>query len=221
MLKNIIYIILFWGIGSFYAVAQTVEQPTPPERKVVQITGVVIEVDSSAGIPFTNIKVKGTGRGTVSDYYGFFTLVVREGDTLVFSNVGYSPVVSFLPKKMETDNYYMLAKLQKDTIMLKTVSIAPYNAKTFGEAFKNLKLEDEEYDRAMKNLSRQELETIRMGTPIDGGVAFKGAMQQRSTALYTAGGLPSPSILNPFAWAQFFKALKQGKFKDPYKDNKK
>lgn len=185
----------------------------------MQITGIVAETDSS-GIPFANVKIKGTGRGTVADFYGFFTLVAREGDTLLFTSIGYAPTVAHLPKKMESDNYYLLAKMAKDTIMLQAVRVGPYNAKTFGEAFKNLKLEDEDYDRAMKNLSQEELATIKMGTPIDGGTAYKAAMQTRSVSLYNAGGLPSPSILNPFAWAQFFKALKQGKFKDPYKDQK-
>lgn len=194
---------------------------TTEERKIIQITGVVAETDTSGSIPFANIRVKGTNRGAVADYYGFFTVVAREGDTLLFSCMGYTPAVAFLPKKMESDNYYMLAKMMKDTFTLNTVRVGPYNAKTFGEAFKNLKLEDEDYDRAMKNLSQQELESIKMGTPIDGSVAYKGAMQYKSAQLYSAGGLPSPSILNPFAWAQFFKALKQGKFKDPYKDIKK
>lgn len=195
--------------------------PTAPERRIVQITGVVAEADSSSGVPFANIRLKGTGRGAVSDYHGFFTVVAREGDTLVFSSVGYEPAVAFLPAKMESDNYYLLAKMYKDTIRLKTVGIRPFNAKNFGEAFVNLELKDDDYDRAMKNLSQQELDAIKQGMPMDGGLNYKNAMQQRSYSLYNAGGLPSPSIFNPFAWAQFFKALKQGRFKDPYKDNKK
>lgn len=197
------------------------QTPDPAERRVVQITGIVAETDSSGGVPFVNIRIKGTGRGTVSDYYGFFSLVAREKDTLVFSSVGYEPAVAFLPAHLESDNYYLLAKMYKDTVKLKTVGIRPYNAKNFGEAFVSLELKDDDYDRAMKNLSQQELDAIKQGMPMDGGLNYKNAMQQRSYALYNAGGLPSPSILNPFAWAKFFKALKEGKFKDPYKDNKK
>ena len=219
-MRKYISILLFLLAGSSGIWAQTA-QPTPTERRVIQITGIVAEVDSSSGIPFVNIRLKGTSRGTVSDYYGFFTIVAREGDTLVFSSVGYAPAVAFLPSKMSSDNYYMLAKMVKDTMELKTVNIGPFNAKTFGDAFVNLKLKDDDYERAMKNLDQKELEAIKMGMPVDGSVAFKGAMQQRSYALYNAGGLPSPSIFNPFAWAQFFKSLKQGKFKDPYKDIKK
>lgn len=206
-------------MAAFQAVRAQV--PDPEDRRVVQITGIVAETDSSAGIPFVNIRIKGTARGTVSDYYGFFSVVARESDTLVFSCVGYEPAVAFLPGRLESDNYYLLAKMQKDTIRLRTVGIKPYNAKNFGEAFVNLELKDDDYDRAMKNLSQQELDAIKQGMPMDGGLNYKNAMQQRSYALYTAGGLPSPSILNPFAWAKFFKALKEGKFKDPYKDNKK
>jgi len=225
-LKQYIAILFFvlTGVGRLWAQLPPAAA-TPPvqeERKVVQITGVVAEPDSSGGVPFVNIRVKGTSRGTVSDFYGFFTLVAREGDTLVFSSVGYNPSVAFLPKKMESDNYYLLAKMYKDTVNLKSVKVGPHVTKDqFADAFVNLKIKDDDYERAMKNLSQQELDVIKMGTPMDGSLNYKNAMQQRSFALYSAGGLPSPSIFNPFAWAQFFKALKQGKFKDPYKDIKK
>ena len=214
-------VLLLTGWAGARAQAQVPPTQPPPERRVVQITGVVAETDSTSGVPFANIRIKGTGRGTVSDFYGFFTLVAREGDTLVFSCVGYDPSVAFLPHKMESDNYYMLAKMRKDTVRLKTVGIRPFNADNFGEAFVNLKVKDDDYERAMKNLDQRELDAIKAGMPMDGGLNYKSAMQQRSYALYSAGGLPSPSIFNPFAWAQFFKALKQGKFKDPYKDVKK
>lgn len=217
-MKKYIAISLFLLAGYAAARAQT---PDVSERRVVQITGVVAETDSSGGVPFVNIRVKGTSRGTVSDFYGFFSLVAREADTLVFSCVGYAPAVAFMPGNLESDNYYMLAKMHKDTVNLKTVKVGPISREGFADAFVNLKLKDDDYDRAMKNLSQQELDAIKMGMPMDGGLNYKNAMQQRSYSLYTAGGLPSPSIFNPFAWAQFFKALKQGKFKDPYKDIKK
>lgn len=218
-MKIYIFILLFTIAGISSSLAQT-GQPTP-ERRIIQITGIVAETDSSAGIPFTTIRIKGTPpRGTVSDYYGFYSVVAKEGDTLVFSSVGYAPEVVFLPQKLSSDNFYMLTKLKKDTVTLNAVAVRPYNAKNFGTAFVNLEIKDADYDRALKNLDQKELEAMKMGMPVDPGVASKGYFQTKSTALYSAGGLPSPSILNPFAWAQFFKALKQGKFKDPYKDIK-
>jgi hypothetical protein len=188
------------------------------ERKVVQITGVVTESDTLKGIPFATVRVKGTNRGTVADFYGFFSIVSREADTLVFSSVGYEPRIVFLPARLEDQNYYMMVKMDVDTIQLKTVRVGPVSKEGFADAFLNLKIKDDDYERAMKNLSQQELDIIRMGTPMDGSTNFKNVMHQRNAAMYSAGGLPSPSFLNPFAWAQFFKAIKQGKFKDPYKD---
>lgn len=207
------YAIFFFSVFLFGIVSAHAQ-----DRKVVQITGVVAENDTSKAIPFANIRIKGTNRGTVADFYGFFSLVAREGDTLVFSCVGYEPAVVFLPPHMPDYNYYMLARLEPDTVNLRTVKVGPVSREGFADAFINLKLKDDDYERAMRNLSQQELDIIRRGTPMDGSTNYKFAMQQRSAALYTAGGLPSPSFLNPFAWAQFFKALKQGKFKDPYKD---
>lgn len=218
-MKKQVYI-TFIALLSFAASWAQVGQETSDGRKIVQITGIVAETDTSGNIPFVNIAIKGTSRGTISDYYGIFSLVAREGDTLIFSCVGYNSAVALIPKTLETDNYYMLAKMRKDTVMLPTVRVGPYNAKTFAAAFTNLKLQDEEYNNALQNLNQEELTTILRETPVDGNVAAKNLNASRGAQMYSAGGLPSPSILNPFAWAQFFKALKQGKFKDPYKDNK-
>lgn len=213
-MKNIAFILLL--LLSFAGVYAQVPEGT--DRKVVQITGVVAEDDTLKGIPFVTVRIKGSARGSVADFYGFFSIVARAGDTLVFSNVGFEPSVVFLPPVMEDDNYYMLVKLEKDTINLRQIKVGPISKEGFADAFLNLKIKDDDYERAMKNLNQQELEAIKMGMPMDGSINYKNAMQMRSAALYSAGGLPSPSIFNPFAWAQFFKALKKGKFKDPYKD---
>jgi len=213
-LKNIAFILLL--LLSFAGVYAQVPEGT--DRKVVQITGVVAEDDTLKGVPFATVRIKGTGRGTSTDFYGFFSIVAREGDTLVFSEVGYVPFVYFLPTPMEDENYYMLVKLEKDTVNLRQIKVGPISKEGFADAFLNLRIKDDDYERAMKNLDQQELEAIKMGMPMDGSINYKNAMQMRSAALYSAGGLPSPSIFNPFAWAQFFKALKKGKFKDPYKD---
>ena len=49
------------------------------------VGGTVASKEDGQPMPFVNISVKGTTRGTVSDIDGHFNLKVDNGDVLVFS----------------------------------------------------------------------------------------------------------------------------------------
>mgnify|MGYP002381125835 CR=1 FL=1 len=195
-------------------------QNNSSDRRVIQFSGAVVEAEGNAPIPFVNIVIRGLAKGTTTDYFGFFSLVVREGDTIQFSAVGYKPSVTFIPRNIpdEEDGYYTLKKLIKDTVNLKAKTIKPYPSKEqFADAFLNLKVDEDDYERAIKNLNQQELNQIKAGTPMDGSLNYKAMMQQQYYSMYYAGQLPPANILNPIAWVKFFDALKKGKLKNPNK----
>ena len=52
---------------------------------LVQFSGVIVTFDSLKPIPFSSIMIKNTNRGTVSDYYGFFSFVAKMKDTIEFT----------------------------------------------------------------------------------------------------------------------------------------
>lgn len=191
-----------------------------PERRVVQFSGLV-QNEKGEPLPFTNISIKNTSRGTTSDVNGFFTLVLRERDTVIFSSVGYKISAAVIPDDLPNQRYYLTKTLIRDTVYLKKATVGPFSKEQFDEAFLNLRLKDDDYERALKNLQQQELERVRQGTPIDANVAFKSYMAEQYRQYYYAGGLPPLNILNPFAWYQFVDALKKGKFKDPSKNQRK
>jgi TonB-linked SusC/RagA family outer membrane protein len=53
------------------------------------VTGKVVMEDGEA-LPGVNILVKGTGRGTTTDADGNYSIMANEGETLVFSFIGYA-----------------------------------------------------------------------------------------------------------------------------------
>lgn len=57
---------------------------------VAQITGVVTDAETDEPLPGANILVKGTSRGTVTDFDGNYSIEANAGDVLVFSYTGYS-----------------------------------------------------------------------------------------------------------------------------------
>jgi len=213
-MKKVSYIafLLLFCISGLYA-----QSDTTRKINAVQVSGLITDLDSNSAIPFVTVRIKNARMGTIGDYDGFFTVVAKPGDTLLFSSVGYKSGLFFVPQNPEEDRIYMQKQLKKDTILLSTKTILPFSKDGFEKAFMDLKLNDEDYERAMKNLNEQELAVIYENTPISGGVAFKNVMADRNYQMYYAGGVPPANILNPIAWYKFFDALKKGKFKNPDK----
>ncbi|WP_246535425.1 SusC/RagA family TonB-linked outer membrane protein [Litoribacter ruber] len=54
-----------------------------------RIRGRVVDRETGEPLPGVNILVKGTNKGTVTDIEGVYTLMVEQGDILVYSYIGY------------------------------------------------------------------------------------------------------------------------------------
>lgn len=206
MIKKIIFS-LFLIIGCGVLKAQNSEQ-------LVQFSGVVVTGDSLKPVPYVNIIVKGTYRGTVSDFYGFFSFVARKSDVIEFSALGHKKSHFSIPDTLSENKYSLIQVLQKDTILLKETVIYPWPTKEqFKEAFINLRVPDDDMERAKRNLARAEMKERLDAMPMDGRQNQNYSMRQETSKLYYAGQLPPNNLLNPIAWAQFIKAWQNGEFK--------
>lgn len=189
-------------------------QQAQKEEKFIQISGVVVDADSLKPVPFVSILIKGTKRGTITDYYGFFTLVASPGDELQFFSLNHKNGVYKLDDTLQQTHYYIIHSLVKDTIQLPSVAVYPWPSKEeFKKAFLNLDLSDTDYDRATKNLDRKELSYNERNYTMDAQANYQYAMQQQLTKMYSLGQYPTINLLNPIAWAQFIEAWRKGKFK--------
>ena len=177
-----------------------------PQPALVQFSGVVV-TDSLAPVPFTNIMVRNTYRGTMSDVYGYFSFVAQEGDTLLFSAVGFKRSQYVVPTDLPENKYSMIHVLQPDTVMLAEQKVYPWPSKEqFRDAFLNLRLADDDYQIAMKNLSPAEMVQRMENLPPDAYQSFQYQMAMDHTKLYYSGGTPVINLFNPIAWAQFLQA---------------
>lgn len=184
------------------------------EKDLIQFSGVIVAGDSLIPIPFTNIIIKESHRGTISDYFGYFSFVAEMGDTIQFSAIGFKSAEYVIPDSLSSNRYSLIQVLAIDTILLPEAVIYPWPTKEqFRQAFMNLDLPESPKEIAMKNLDRQELKERYEALSMDGSMNYKYAMQQRSAQLYHAGQLPPNNLLNPLAWAKFIKAWKNGDFK--------
>ncbi len=203
------FIIIFSSIFSF---AQTASHDNATE-KYLQVSGVVLD-DSLQPIPFVSIMLKGTRSGTVSDFYGFFTIVARPGDEMQFFSINHKAKAYNLSDTLTGKHYSIIQILTKDTIQLATVNVFPWPSKEqFKRAILNLDLSDTDIERAYKNMNNEDVRASIVGGKMDASANYKFKMQQQYTRLYTAGQYPSINLLNPVAWAQFIDAWRKGKLK--------
>lgn len=190
------------------------QSATPRYRNVIQVSGLVVTGDSLAPIPYTTVWVKNTRRGTITDYYGFFSIAVYEKDTLRFSSVGFRDFEFVVPDTLTQNRYSAIQVMTRDTIYLAETLIYPWPTREqFRHAFIHTEIPDDDYDRAMRNLARAEMKDRMRHMPMDGSMNFKHLMNQQADRLYYAGQAPPMRIFDPLAWGQFIQAWREGRFR--------
>jgi len=183
-------------------------------EELVQFSGVVVTSDSLKPIPFTNVIIKNAYRGTISDYYGYFSFVAVKGDTVEFSYVGYKKSFFVIPDTLKENRYSLIQMLSRDTILLKETVIYPWPSREeFKRAFVELKVPDDDMQRAQRNLELAQHKEVQDNVPYDGSINYKWTTQQRNNQIYSAGQYPVNNLLNPLAWAAFIKAWQEGAYK--------
>ncbi len=189
------------------------------EEELIQFSGIVVTADSLKPVPYTNIAIKNTWRGTIADYYGYFSFVAYKSDTIMFSAIGFKKGIYAIPDTITGNRYSMIQVMAADTILLTQTVIYPWPSREkFKEAFLKFDVPDDDYERAKKNLDMALLRDIAADYPMDGSMNFRNSMQLFQDKLYYNGQTQPITVLNPFAWAEFIKAWKEGKFKRKDKD---
>lgn len=183
-------------------------------RNVIQFSGIVVSGDSLKPVPYAQVMIKNSYRGTMSDYYGFFSFVAQTNDTIEFSALGFKRAEYIIPSDLNEKKYSIIQMMQGDTVMLKETVIYPWPSREeFEKAFIELKIPDDDLSAARKNLARDGLYDGRATMPMDASLNYKYVSQQFNTRLYNAGQIPMNNLLNPIAWARFVDAWKKGEFK--------
>jgi len=181
---------------------------------LVQFSGVIVTSDSLVPISFSHIINGTSGFGTISDFYGYFSFVAHKNDTIRFSALGYKDEVFVIPDTITKNRYTLFQVMTTDTIYLSETIIYPWPTKEdFKEAFLNLDIPDDDYQLALRNLEQSELRERSAAMNMDGSENYQNYIDNTISKYYYAGQIQPITILNPFAWAKFIKAWKEGKFK--------
>ena len=197
-------------------------QEKDKDKDLIQFSGVVVEADSLKPLPFTKVMIKNSNRGTLADYYGYFSFVALKKDTIIFNSVGYKKTQYIIPDTLSGNKYSLIQVLRMDTLTLPVTTIYPWpTPEEFKKVFLTQNIPDGDYERAKKNLEKQDMQAKYETMPMDASMNYKGVQQQYQSKLYWAGQYPPNNLLNPFAWAQFVKMWREGKLKIKSPNEKK
>jgi hypothetical protein len=180
--------------------------------KLIQLSGVAVSEEDLSQLPYTTVYDRSLHRGVISDYYGFFSMVVFPGDTLVFSGYGFKTSTYIVPDTLRENRYSMIHMMQKDTLNLPEVTVYPWPSREdFARYFVNMEPYDDALRRAQRELSGESLAFVAARLEGDASLSYGYALNQQLSRIYTNGQLPVNNLLNPYSWAKLIQDWKAGK----------
>ena len=186
--------------------------------RLIQFSGLVV-TESEDGeeiipLPYTNVAIMGSARGTYSELDGFFSIVTEIGDTISFSRIGYETVEFVIQDTMSSNFYSWYQLMSKDNVLLPEAVIYPWPSREhYKIEFLALDVSSEMRDRAKANLAEEILEQMTFTVPADGNESFDLTSARQIYEYQYSGQYKPQNIFNPIAWAKFIKAWKDGDFK--------
>jgi hypothetical protein len=189
------------------------------KRKVVQFTGIVASGDSLLGVPGATIYVPMAGRGTSSNAYGYFSMAVLAGDSIVIRSLGYANQTIIIPADYQRQSYSVIVQLREDATVLPEVRVFPYaTERDFKKAFLALRMPVERGSRAAENLNEQLMRRIFNTQPVGAVANYRQTMSNQQLDYDRRQGMApnqysNNPLLNPFSWLQLIKQVKDGEFK--------
>lgn len=211
---NIIRLLLLLiSLQSFPIFAQT-DSTGADNQNLIQFSGMTLTADSLYPVPFVKIVDISRKRGTTSDASGYFSFVAQRNDTISFQALGFKPASFVIPDTITGKHYSLIQILSADTLTLTAAFIFPWpTLEDFKRAFVETKIPDDDLEIARKNLQAAEIRMRAEEYPMDAQMNYRNYIDNQTSKLYYFGQQQPFTIFNPFAWAAFIKAWRDGKFK--------
>jgi hypothetical protein len=204
-------------IGVFLLLTGSLQAQQKKEPVVVEFSGMVFtsnEKGDPVPLPYTNVAVKGTGRGSIADVDGFFSFVALAGETIVFSRIGYKTVEIKIPDTLHSTKYKWIQILSEDNILLPEATIYPWPSREhFKQEFLEIDISNELRENAQANLADEKLKEIRFSVPADGKETSSIVIKQQAQEYIYTGQIKPQNIFSPLAWKKFVDAWRRGDFK--------
>jgi hypothetical protein len=183
------------------------------EDRLIQFTGRVFD-DFLQPLPSAHIIIKNSKKGGLTDKEGKFSFIAHPLDTISFSVLGFKKSLVVVPTDLKEPFFTRDILMQRDTFMIAAVEVYPWkNYEEFKEAFLNLRVPEDDLERARRNIALIKTQLILQHEPSP-TENFNFIMQKQLDQTYVRGTYPTYQLFNIFAWEKFIEALKNGDFKN-------
>ena len=211
---------IFLIVFTLFLAFQVADLKAQGNPKIIQFSGLVVSGDSSYGIPSVQIYIPKSGRGTTSNFLGYFSMPTLEGDTVAIRAVGYKEKMFAIPKNILEDKWSLIISLSEDTLSLPDIEVLPWpTEQIFKQAFIALRLPEQDMSNMNENLNDQVMKRMMYNMGADGMMNHKYYMNQQVNKQESRFFAPTISLLNPFAWSKFIKSVKKGQLKEQWKES--
>ncbi len=208
-MRSLVGVIIFLNLFLFFKSARAQDSG----YGLIQFSGITITADSLNPVPYTKIFIKNSHKGTTSDIHGYFSFVAHKQDTILFEALGFKPVHYTIPDSVTKNRYSLIQLMTADTLTLPAAFIFPWpTLEDFKKAFVNTVIPDDDLARARKNLDPAEIHMQVSNYPMNGTMNYNNYIEAQTSKLYYFGQQQPFEVFNPFAWAKFIQAWKDGKF---------
>lgn len=184
---------------------------------IVEVYGVVVTKNDRQTydfVPFVTVAVDGTTRGTYANFEGMYSIVVKKGQTLTFSAVGYAARKIVIPADLNTLYHGLTVELQPAEINLDEVTVFPWPDRD-NLAAEFLAMQPSRAGQlqeiAKDNLNRKNLLAVANATDQDDREAAIQYMRQQARDYSYQGQIAPQSIFDPIAWGRFFNQFNKKK----------
>ena len=210
-------ILLILGL-MFLGLSQSFAQPLI-DNDIVEVSGIILTRNERGRIvyvPFATAHVKNTQRGTYANYEGMFSIVIKKGQTVTFSAVGYGDYELKVPEDYSELNYSVTIELQPKDYNMDELVIFPWpDRDNFREEFLAMSPSTAQQleDLAKDNLDRRKMLEVGNAMTMDGKENAMVYLQNQASSYSYAGQVRPMPIFNPVAWAQLFQQWQNKKKK--------
>jgi len=189
-----ILMILLIAEGSAYS------QVLKPENTGLLFHGAVFDALSLKPLTGSQIIIN-SSQVTLSDEEGRFAFSVFSGDTVVFTRLGYKPVVLNISDTLSGKEYVSGIYMRADTIEIEEVVIIPRFSSLRSDMFTsrpetNIRIENAKYNLEVSSYQGR-IGISKLGDP---STNYEVLRNQQKSEAYTKGQIPSDRIvgLSPF-----------------------
>jgi hypothetical protein len=187
-------------------------QQNAAEKKLIQLSGIITDVDSNRVVPYVTItNISNNNQKYAANYKGYYSFIAHPGDILQYTAVGFTKLEITIPTNITEDKFTQMVKMKSEIIYLSTVHVSPWaTVEEFTKDFLAMKVADDDFEIARKNLSRQSINGMVQSLSHDAGEISGVNWRLNHDRALNKNMVQTNPLLNPFAWGKLMQQILNG-----------